>query len=92
MEEKRQIKVPHGIILENRSALTVTGVIDIDNFDEETIVVATEEGDLIIKGFNLHINKIDVTTGELTVDGEIYSLVYTDDNKNQGGFFSKLFR
>ncbi len=91
-DEKKMLKLPHHIILEDRKLMTVTGVNDIDSFDEQTVEVYTEYGELIIKGMNLHINKIDVDTGELSVEGEIYSITYTDSAQNKGGFFSRLFR
>lgn len=91
-EEKKIIKSPHNIIMEERKNMTVTGVSDIDSFDEETIVVFTDLGELTIRGYNLHINKIDVDDGELNVEGDIYSLSYSDQTAQKGGFFSKLFR
>ena len=58
-EEKSTIKRPHSIILENRHNMTVAGVSDIDSFDEQTVVLFTDMGELTIKGFNLHINKLN---------------------------------
>ncbi|WRS28235.1 sporulation protein YabP [Oscillospiraceae bacterium MB08-C2-2] len=82
----------HNIIMENRKNLTISGVMDIDSFNEETVVAFTEQGELTVRGNNLHINKIDVDTGELTMEGEIDSLSYSDQKPNKGGFFAKLFR
>lgn len=92
MDDKQAIKMPHNIILEGRKMLTISGVTDIDSFDEQTVVVYTEIGELLIKGYNLHISKIDVESGDLVLDGEIYSLMYSDQQPQTGGFFSKLFR
>ena len=61
-------------------------------FDEENIVLITEMGELSIKGAKLHINKFSVENGELNVEGDISSLIYSNVQENQGGFFSKLFR
>lgn len=91
-EDNRILKMHHNIIMENRKSLTVTGVMDIDSFDEQTVVVFTEQGELTIKGENLHINKIDVDTGDLALEGEVSSLVYTENQQQRGGFFSRLFR
>lgn len=93
MEDKKIVKSPHSVILEERRTMTVTGVEDIDSFDEESVVVFTDLGELTIRGLGLHINKIDVDDGELSVEGEICSLTYSDQpNQRGGGFFSKLFR
>ncbi|MCL2034430.1 MAG: sporulation protein YabP [Oscillospiraceae bacterium] len=91
-EDKRVIKMKHNVIMENRRTLTVTGVMDIDSFDEETVTVFTEHGELTIKGRDLHINKIDVDTGDLLMEGDVDSLSYSDNLPQKGGFFSKLLR
>lgn len=91
-EEKKILKMQHNIIMENRRNLTITGVMDIDSFDEETVIVFTEQGELTIKGANLHINKIDVDTGDLLMEGEVDSLSYSDNQPQKGGLLSRLFR
>ena len=68
-EEKKVFKTAHNVIMESRRNLTVTGVMDIDSFDEESVIVFTELGELTIRGANLHINKIDVNTGDLSMEG-----------------------
>ena len=93
MEEKRTVKLPHNIIMENCKDLTVTGVTDIDRFDEEMIVAYTECGELTIKGQMLHINKLDVQTGEMTVDGQIDHLSYDKGTTSQSkGFWARLLK
>ena len=52
-EEKRNAVIPHNIVLEGRRLLTVSGVSDVDSFDEETVVVFTELGELTVKGSDL---------------------------------------
>jgi sporulation protein YabP len=90
-EEKKPAKVPHSLILENRRALTATGVSNVDSFDEQTIVAYTDLGELVIRGSKLQINKLNIETGELTLNGDITSMSYTE-NRPAGGFFSRLFK
>ncbi len=90
-EEKKNIGA-HNLILEERGSLTVTGVSDIDSFDEETVVVYTELGELTVHGSGLHINRIDVEAGELNLEGEIDSLSYSDQPTTRSGFFARIFR
>ena len=82
------------VILENRNRLNVTGVVDVLNFDEEVITVVTELGILVIKGSDLHLNRFSLDNTELSVEGEINSLSYSD--KKVGGknesVFSKIFK
>lgn len=91
-EERKTGMMPHNIVLEDRRLLTVSGVSDVDSFDEETVVVFTDRGELTVRGANLHINRLSVEVGELTVEGEISALIYSDEAPKSGGFFSKVFR
>lgn len=91
-DEKRMAALPHNLVLEDRKMLTVTGVCDVDSFDEETVVVFTQTGELTVRGANLHINRLSVEAGELTVEGSISALIYSDETPKSGGFFSKVFR
>lgn len=86
------ISVPHSIVMEDRKRVSISGVTDVESFDEETIVLATDLGELIIHGYNLHINRIDVEAGDLSLEGEVSSLAYTDNQPEGGGFFGRLFR
>ncbi|MEE1011441.1 MAG: sporulation protein YabP, partial [Acutalibacteraceae bacterium] len=91
-DEKRIQNLPHNLVLEDRRMLTVSGVSDVDSFDEETVVVFTDLGELTIRGSNLHINRLSVEVGELSVEGNIAALIYSDDTPKSGGFFSRVFR
>ncbi len=91
-DEKRMSSMPHNLVLEDRRMLTVSGVSDVDSFDEETVIVFTDLGELTIRGKNLHINRLSVEVGELTVEGNIAALIYSDETPKNGGFFSKVFR
>ena len=79
--------------MENRKKLTLSGIEDVDCFDEDSITLFTDTGTLTIRGAQLHINKLSVESGEVTIEGEIDSLVYTDGDTHKGhGFLSRLFR
>lgn len=53
MPEEKKPQV-HNLMMENREKLTVSGVIDVDSFCEDTIVLYTDMGTLTIKGSDLH--------------------------------------
>lgn len=91
-DEKKMPKLPHSIIMEDRRKLSVTGVTDIDSFDEQTIIAITDMGEITIRGWNLHITKLNLEQTELLVDGEISSLTYTDTRPQAKGFFAKVLR
>lgn len=91
-DEKRTVKLPHNVILEERKSLVIAGVYDVDSFDDQSVVAYTDLGELTIRGRNLHIKKLSLETGELSLEGEISALLYSDNQKDTGGFFSKLFK
>ncbi|MCR4616247.1 MAG: sporulation protein YabP [Clostridiales bacterium] len=91
-EDKSLPKMPHNVILEDRKKLILSGVSDLDNFDESAVTVFTDMGELLIKGEDLRVNKLSVETGELSVEGKISSMTYLDDQPKSSGFFSRVFR
>lgn len=92
MAEEKNIAFPQNLSLEDRKKLCVTGVTDIGSYDEQTVIAETELGELTIKGTGLHIIKMSVDMGELAVEGEITSLVYTDVPAESRGLFARLFK
>ena len=93
MTEKKEnaVRSPNIITLQNRSDLTVSGVNDVDSFDEKSVVAYTDYGQLTIQGERLNIKRLSVETGELTVEGEISALIYTE-NRPRENVFKRLFR
>ena len=92
MAEEKRTGMPHNLVLENRRKLSISGVLDVDSFDESTIIVNTEMGELAIQGQDLHINNLSIETGEMCIEGSISTLLYSEIEKRSGGFFSKVFR
>lgn len=91
--EEKNIRPLHNVIMEGRKNLTISGVTDVDSFDERCIVLYTQMGELVIKGRELHINSMSVETGDMTIDGDIWALNYGDkDKKGSPTFLGKLFR
>ena len=95
-EEKKSRKI-HNVVLYNRKQLTVSGVVRVDNFNENVIILITESGQMTVEGFNLHISKLSLETGDMNIDGDITGLFYSNDSEPAGGgksskFFSKLFK
>ncbi len=91
IEEKAAPKGPHTLILEERKRLTVTGVTDVDSFAQDGMTVYTGMGRLSLRGQDLRIDRLDTETGELTVTGAIWAMVYTDE-RPKGGVFKRLMR
>ena len=92
MEDKK-IQAMHNVIMENRAKLTLTGVKDIHSFDDELDLVETEMGILTIKGADLKMNKLNLDNTELSVEGRIIALVYSESEiEKKGKMFNKIFK
>ena len=83
----------HRLELDGRERLLVSGVAEVERFDEEEIVMNTTAGTLVVGGTDLHIGKLNLDGGELHVDGAIHTLLYEDrmSKGSQGGLFRRLF-
>ncbi len=86
--------VIQNLILENREKLNITGVLDVLSFDDQMVIVETELGLLTVKGDNLRINKLSTDTEEVTVEGKIINLAYSEKTNvgKEGSLFSKIFK
>ena len=96
MDERKSMNtnIIQNLVLENRTRLNISGVLDVLSFDDQIIIVETELGMLTVKGDNLRINKLSIDTSEVIVEGEIISLTYSNkdlDKKNES-FLGKIFK
>ena len=83
----------HNATLENRENLTLSGVTDVSEFNENIIIVSTSMGVLTVCGDNLKIDMLSVETGDMKIKGEIDKIEYGDEElHSEGGFWSRIFR
>ena len=93
MPYEDMIGMQHRLELDGRERLVVSGVEEVERFDEEEIVMNTTAGTLVVGGTDLHIGKLNLDGGELHVDGSIHTLLYEDKGPSggQGGLPRRLF-
>ncbi|HKL98953.1 MAG TPA: sporulation protein YabP [Mobilitalea sp.] len=95
MDEKQQILKGHKLNINARKTVAITGVNDVLSFDAGEVLLATELGILMIRGNELHVNRLTLEKGEVDIDGRIDSLTYSD-NANYGksgeSLFGRLFK
>jgi sporulation protein yabP len=91
--QDKTIKQNHNLILENRKSLSISGITDVDSFDEKAICLYTEMGELTIQGRDLHIDSMSVDTGNMNITGDIWAIIYGDkDRKGPISALGRLFR
>ena len=74
---------PHELRLENRARLSVNGVREVESFDEESVVLHTTKGVLVIRGQQLHLQTLSIDGGQ--------AMSY-EEAQRKGGLFSRLLR
>lgn len=95
MEELSSTGRMHKVTMTNRRTCTINGVSDVLSFDIHEILLETEQGMLMIKGDDLHVNRLTLEKGEVDVDGKIDSFTYSDvsaSTHKSESLLSKLFR
>ena len=87
-------KLNHRIIMDSRSKVEITGVLDLLVFDETEVVMETSEGMLSIRGADLHMSNLNLDQGGVGLAGEVSEIVYDDRNatKAKSGLMSRLFK
>ena len=89
--EERVREIPHNIILEERGKLSVSGVVDVQSFDEEQVLLETVRGMLVVRGQGLHVERLQLEAGELIVEGEVGLVEYDDSVQPRGSLLGRLF-
>ncbi|MBP1950468.1 sporulation protein YabP [Virgibacillus litoralis] len=89
-----RVQQEHIVKINNRKELEITGVKEVDSFDNEEFLLETVLGYLIVRGQNLQLKNLDVGEGLVSIKGKIYELSYVDEHQQEKakGFFSKLFK
>ncbi|HIU34021.1 MAG TPA: sporulation protein YabP [Candidatus Pullichristensenella excrementigallinarum] len=91
MQEAPQVR--HSLILEGRQKATITGVSDVDCFNEQIVVLITSAGSMTLSGEGLHVENLNLKEGKLEVEGEISSIEYSGSpREKKGGVLGRLFR
>ena len=96
MEDLNSInKRTHKMTLSNRRTCNLTGVSDVLSFDVNEIILETDQGMLMIKGKDLHVNRLTLEKGEVDIEGKVDSFTYSEQigtgNKGES-LLARLFK
>lgn len=90
-QEKMEQTFPHGLTLQDRHKLMLSGVRDVVNFDDTQVILNTGLGTLTLKGSELHVDQLSLDSGDVSLTGKIDMLEY-DDEIRGSGLLGRLFR
>ena len=83
-------ELPHKLLMDGRNRLNVSGVKDVESFDEVMVVLITVRGTLVVRGEGLHLKALSLESGEVAVDGLIDALTYEDETPPRRGLFGRI--
>lgn len=90
MDEKHYpAETDHELHITNRENVLIKGVLHVNSFDDQEVVLDTDCGTLTIRGEDLHIKQLDLQDGSFSVEGIVHSLQYSSGRgkglKGRGG-------
>lgn len=82
----------HKIFLSERKSLELHGVSDVISFDDISVILHTSCGRMEIEGEALHISVLDLSSGEVKIEGKINGIFYYDEREKgeKRGIFGRL--
>ena len=85
---------PHKVDVNQRKEIEISGVKELDSFDNEEFLLETTMGYLIVRGQHLQLKNLNVEAGFLQITGKLYEMTYMDDHHGERakGLFGKLFK
>lgn len=81
----------HRLVLEDRERLVISGVEEVERFDEEQVSLRTGQGQLVVRGEGLHIEQLSLDGGELRLEGQVDSLTYEEEGPVRSGLLARLW-
>ncbi len=91
-KDRAAVEMPHSVTIDDRERMTVTGVTEVLSFDEQLVVLETANEQLTVQGSDMHIEKLNLDNGELSLSGTIAAIEYSDGvSARRAGLWSRLF-
>lgn len=80
------------VMMEDREKMTITGVEQVESFNDNTIILTTVKGGMTIKGDSLNISKLNLEDGSVKIEGKINGVAYTARDITTKNIMGKLFK
>lgn len=91
-EPENAAGMPHNLILEKRKKLSLSGVLEVESFEEQRVVLQTNMGQLVLQGNHLKMGSFNLQTGELSMTGELNALIYANDTAGSESLWHRIFK
>ncbi|MBR2719331.1 MAG: YabP/YqfC family sporulation protein [Clostridia bacterium] len=88
MQKNPSTEKPFSLTIDRRARATLTGVTDVESFDENAVILHTHGGRLVLTGSGLHVSSLQLEEGRLLLEGTIDSAGYEGATR-KGSFFRR---
>ena len=93
MTEKTTGETPkHALTLTARNRAEISGVTEVESFDEHSVILVTDCGEMTVEGEDLRVGALDIARGVIEVTGTVGGVYYRDAAPARRGLRSRLFR
>lgn len=92
-DNARSSAAGHKLVMDGRERVELTGVTEVISFDNEQVHLETTLGALRFGGEGLHVKRLMLERGEVSIEGHIDEIVYFESSKTKsaGGLLRRLF-
>lgn len=77
----------HTILIEGRRRMRITGVTDVESFQEDEMTVQTQAGTLTVWGEGLKLGKLNPEDGQVLLEGNIVTIEYEQPQPERRSLF-----
>ncbi len=88
-EKELMQPMPHTVLIEGRRRVRITGVTEVQSFQEDELTVLTQAGLLSIWGEGLKLGKLNPEDGQVLLEGSIVSIEYEQSEPERKPLFFK---
>ena len=81
----------HALSLAARASASIAGVCRVESFDEHSVVLKTDCGDMVVEGEALHVGTLDIARGVVEITGRVCAVYYNDAAPKKRGWRARLW-
>jgi sporulation protein YabP len=83
----------HAVSLRDRQEMRIDGVTEVLSFDESSVMLKTQCGDMVIEGNSLRIAVLEIDAGIVVLNGTVSGVYYYEQESNdKHSFIKRLFK
>jgi len=92
MTENRIRFKSQNITVEDREKVVITGVEQVESYNDNVVILNTIKGGITVKGEGLNISKLNLDDGSVIIGGKINGINYSSKDAVPKNIMSRLFK